>query len=462
MPKKINRSVFIAAVHKLYGDIQTITRQQVLKMCDTEKLEKPNWLFNEKQYRTHNRGVYSLTPSNALQMYSPHLRNESLVTAKREKTVSKAMPPVVPTVPVASAPIEVVNQADMALAAVNLNTPTSISLIPDLALGYVPFGHFFDVRTIVRSGKFYPTYITGLSGNGKTMMIEQVCASEKREMIRVNITIETDEDDLIGGFRLVDGRTVWQNGPVVVAMERGAVLLLDEIDLGSNKLMCLQPILEGKPIYLKKINKIVTPMPGFTVMATANTKGKGSDDGRFIGTNVLNEAFLERFSITLEQEYPSAKTEEKILSNVLNKSNVQDNDFVSKLVQWAEITRKSFFEDAVSEIISTRRLVHICEAFVIFNQDRKKAVQLCLNRFDADTKNSFMDLYKKMDETIDPQPQEVSTTSSVKANETIDVNALTGAVTKPPTGPTPLAHEPTSTAGGLDQEGRSSMVANIT
>jgi MoxR-like ATPase len=266
----------------------------------------------------------------------------------------------------------------------------------------VPFGNFTDVRQIINSRKFYPMYVTGLSGNGKTMMIEQVCAVEKREMIRVNVTIETDEDDLLGGFRLVDGRTVWQNGPVIVAMERGAVLLIDEVDLGSNKLMCLQPVLEGKPVYLKKINKVITPMPGFNIVATANTKGKGSDDGRFIGTNIMNEAFLERFSITMEQEYPSIKTEEKILSNVLGASGIEDKDFVSKLVQWADVIRKSFYEGAVSEIISTRRLVHICEAFIIFGQKREKAIQLCLNRFDIDTKNSFLDLYKKLDETINP------------------------------------------------------------
>jgi MoxR-like ATPase len=224
-------------------------------------------------------------------------------------------------------------------------------------------------------------------------------------MVRVNITIETDEDDLIGGFRLVDGRTVWQNGPVIVAMERGAVLLLDEVDLGSNKMMCLQPVLEGKPVYLKKINKVITPQAGFNIIATANTKGKGSDDGRFIGTNVMNEAFLERFSITMEQEYPPAKTEQKILNNVLGQSGIVEPEFTEKLVQWAEVIRKSFYEGAVSEIISTRRLVHICEAFAIFNQNREKAIQLCLNRFDVDTKNSFLDLYKKLDETINPIPE---------------------------------------------------------
>jgi MoxR-like ATPase len=236
------------------------------------------------------------------------------------------------------------------------------------------------------------------------MMIEQVCAAEKRELIRVNITIETDEDDLIGGFRLVDGRTVWHNGPVIQAMERGAILLLDEVDLGSNKMMCLQPVLEGNSIFIKKINKRISPMPGFNIIATANTKGKGSDDGRFIGTNVMNEAFLERFSITLEQEYPAIKVETKILNNVLKASGIEDNKFVDLLVQWADVVRKSFMDGAVTEIISTRRLVHICEAFAIFNRNREKAIQLCLNRFDIDTKNSFMELYKKLDETINPLP----------------------------------------------------------
>jgi midasin (ATPase involved in ribosome maturation) len=292
------------------------------------------------------------------------------------------------------------------------DTVASISLVPEKATGYVPFGNFNDVRQIIKSGKYYPMYITGLSGNGKTMMIEQVCAAEKRDMVRVNITIETDEDDLLGGFRLVDGRTVWQNGPVIVAMERGAILLLDEVDLGSNKMMCLQPVLEGKSIYLKKINRVITPAAGFNIIATANTKGKGSDDGRFIGTNVMNEAFLERFSITMEQEYPSAKIEEKILTNVLATSGLIDGDFVKKLVSWADIVRKSFYEGAVSEIISTRRLVHICEAYAIFNQNREKSIQLCLNRFDIDTKASFLDLYKKLDETITP-PVAATTTAPV-------------------------------------------------
>jgi MoxR-like ATPase len=233
------------------------------------------------------------------------------------------------------------------------------------------------------------------------MMAEQICAAEKREFVRANITIETDEDDLLGGFRLVEGQTVFQPGPVTIAMERGALLLLDEVDLGSNKLMCLQPVLEGKPIYLKKVNKVIHPAPGFNIIATANTKGKGSDDGRFIGTNVMNEAFLERFAITMEQEYPSQATEKKILNNVLSTSNIEDTDFTERLTLWADSIRKAFYDGAVADIISTRRLVNICEAYVIFGQNRLKALDLCLSRFDTDTKSAFIDLYEKLDETVD-------------------------------------------------------------
>jgi hypothetical protein len=372
MPKIIDRSIFVNAAHIMFGsDTDVLTREQVLEVCAQHNMTYPTWLTNDPANRA-GRGMYRLP----------------VIDTKSVKT--KAAKPDVKTEHVESAPA-------MAVAAIPLNAHQPLNLLPTKATGYVPFGHFNDVRAVVKSRKFYPMYITGLSGNGKTMMVEQVCAVEKRECVRVNITVETDEDDLLGGFRLIDGRTVWQNGPVISAMERGAILLLDEVDLGSNKLMCLQPVLEGKPVYLKKINKVITPVDGFNIIATANTKGKGSDDGRFIGTNVMNEAFLERFSVTVEQEYPVLKVETKILHNIID-----DNEFIDKLVSWADVIRKSFAEGAVSEIISTRRLVHICEAYLIFNRDREKAINLCLNRFDADTKSSFMDLYKKLDETINP------------------------------------------------------------
>jgi midasin (ATPase involved in ribosome maturation) len=270
------------------------------------------------------------------------------------------------------------------------------NLIPDKDDTFVQFGNFKDIKRIIQSRLFYPTFITGLSGNGKTFGVEQVCAQLKRELIRVNITIETDEDDLIGGFRLVNGETAWHNGPVVEALERGAILLLDEIDLASNKILCLQSILEGKGVFLKKIGRFVKPAAGFNVVATANTKGKGSDDGRFIGTNVLNEAFLERFPVTFEQEYPSVTNEVKILEKVAQTLNVNDLEFCKRLADWADIIRKTFYDGGIEEIISTRRLVHIIRAYSIF-QDKAKAIQVCVNRFDDETKQSFLELYDKVD-----------------------------------------------------------------
>ena len=270
------------------------------------------------------------------------------------------------------------------------------NLIPEKDDTFVKFGNFTDVKKIIQSRLFYPTFITGLSGNGKTFSVEQACAQLGRELIRVNITIETDEDDLIGGFRLVDGATVWHNGPVIEALERGAILLLDEIDLASNKILCLQSVLEGKGVFLKKIGRFVKPSAGFNVIATANTKGKGSDDGRFIGTNVLNEAFLERFPVTFEQSYPAPSVEQKILEGIALDLGVEDRDFCKRLVDWADIIRKTFYDGGIEEIISTRRLVHIIRAYSIFG-NKAKAIDVCTARFDDETKQSFLELYDKVD-----------------------------------------------------------------
>ena len=270
------------------------------------------------------------------------------------------------------------------------------NLIPDKDDTFVKFGNFNDIKKIIQSRLFYPTFITGLSGNGKTFSVEQACAQLKRELIRVNITVETDEDDLIGGFRLVNGETAWHNGPVIEALERGAILLLDEIDLASNKILCLQSVLEGKGVFLKKIGRFVKPSDGFNVIATANTKGKGSDDGRFIGTNVLNEAFLERFPVTFEQSYPAPVVEQKILEGIALDLGVEDRDFCKRLVDWSDVSRKTFYDGGIEEIISTRRLVHIIRAYSIFN-DKAKAIQVCVNRFDDETKQSFLELYDKID-----------------------------------------------------------------
>jgi len=302
---------------------------------------------------------------------------------------------------------ERVEEIERSFSAPAVLPATEQNLIPDKDDTFVKFGNFNDIKKIIQSRLFYPTFITGLSGNGKTFSVEQACAQLKRELIRVNITIETDEDDLLGGFRLVNGETAWHNGPVLEALERGAILLLDEIDLASNKILCLQSILEGKGVFLKKIGKFVKPKSGFNVVATANTKGKGSDDGRFIGTNVLNEAFLERFPVTFEQSYPTKATEEKILEGVALDLGVEDREFCKLIVEWADTIRKTFYDGGgIDEIISTRRLVHIIRAYSIF-QDKAKAIQVCTNRFDDFTKQAFLELYDKVDANF-KMPTEVS------------------------------------------------------
>ena len=324
------------------------------------------------------------------------------------------LPTDVPTVPKEIVvPKQVVaeptTQTTVNLVATNMETQ---NLVPPKFEGFVPWGHHNTIKQIVKSGLFYPVFVTGLSGNGKTLMIEQIHAEMKKELIRVNITIETDEDDLLGGFRLVNGETKFVPGPVIEAMERGCTLLLDECDLGSNKLLALQPVLEGKGVYLKKVNKWVTPKEGFNVMATANTKGKGSEDGRFIGTNILNEAFLERFAITIEQPYATSAVEKKIVLGSMKKYGKVDEDFATNLVTWSEVIRKTFFDGGVDEVISTRRLDHITKAFAIFG-DKMKSIELCVARFDEETKESFLDLYTKIDEGVDPLAENTSENDDV-------------------------------------------------
>jgi hypothetical protein len=296
---------------------------------------------------------------------------------------------------------------------------TPQNLIPDKDDTFVKFGNFNDIKKIIQSRIFYPAFITGLSGNGKTLSVEQSCSQLKRELIRVNITVETDEDDLIGGFRLVNGETAWHNGPVIEALERGAILLLDEIDLASNKILCLQSVLEGKGVFLKKIGRFVKPAAGFNVIATANTKGKGSEDGRFIGTNVLNEAFLERFPVTFEQSYPAPATEQKILEGVALDLGVEDRDFCKRLCNWSDIIRKTFYDGAIEEIISTRRLVHIIRAYSIFG-DKAKAIQVCINRFDDVSKQAFLELYDKVD--VDFQMPSETPELTIEVGTEIDIN----------------------------------------
>lgn len=292
--------------------------------------------------------------------------------------------------------------------------------VPELDKYFVKWGHFSDVKAIIASGAFYPVYITGLSGNGKTIMVEQGCAQAKREYIRVQITPETDEDDLIGGFRLVNGETVFAEGPVIKAMKQGAILLIDELDRGSNKIMCLQGVLEGKPVLIKKTGEVVKPANGFNVIATANTKGKGSDDGRFIAANIIDEAFLERFTITMEQPYPSSSVERKIVLKHMEKFGKADTDFADTLTTWSETIRKTFLDGGIDDLVSTRRLCHIVQTFSIFG-DRKKSIELCVNRFDEDTKEAFLDLYEKVDATVN---QQTPSLDDMMENPMEDLNQL--------------------------------------
>ena len=309
--------------------------------------------------------------------------------------------PIAPSVQPAPVPA-VSNPAQMPVAAKTstLNVLDNVKIIPEKMINYVPFGHFKDVKGIIKSKIFFPVFVTGLSGNGKTLMIEQVCASLKRELFRVNITIETDEDDLMGGHTLQGGDIMFREGPVIKAMRKGAVLLLDEVDLGSNKLMCLQSVLEGKGYLIKKTGEWVTPAKGFTILATANTKGQGSDDGKFIGTQIMNEAMLERFAITMQQEYPPVKTEKSILAKEMELTGAVDSDFVEKLVDWADIIRKSYYEGAIDDVVTTRRLVHIVNAFRMFG-DKMKSIEMCISRFDEETRASILDLYTKVDDGVD-------------------------------------------------------------
>ena len=370
----------VASIREFLGeDRQTITRPELKAWHVESDMSWPGWI--QKLVMT-KRGEYYLPDESG--KYAVDASPMTLNAEDSAKVYQAAADSVAADSVVAMAPkaIEVLDEQD--------------SYVPERFDGYVPWGNFNTVKDVVKSKIFYPLFITGMTGNGKTLMVKEICAKLKREFVRANITIETDEDDLLGGFRLMNGETVWHDGPVVMAMKRGAVLLLDEIDLASNKIMALQPILEGSSIYLKKIGKWVHPTPGFNVIATANTKGQGSDDGRYIGTNVMNESFLERFPVTVEQTYPTNKIEEKILVNELGKQDKVDEPFVKNLVKWADVIRKTFMDGGVDEIISTRRLVHIIGAFCIFD-NKMKAIEMCVSRFDTETKDSFLDLYTKVD-----------------------------------------------------------------
>ena len=374
-------------------DLSSVSKTDLSEIADSVDMAFPHWITRVPTYKV-GRGTWFVPVDD---------NTASTVKAKAPVKVESGSPESA-----GKADDSVVISADeIVKAAVVDDRPTMVEMtkgttsvvtnVPDKDPLFVPFGNFSDVESIFKSNMFYPVYVTGLSGNGKTFMIEQAAAKASRELFRVNITVETDEDDLLGGFRLVNGETVWFDGPVVEAMRKGAILLLDEVDLASTKIMCLQPILEGKGVFLKKINEFVECAPGFNIVATANTKGKGDDTGNFIGAGVLNEAFLERFPITVEQEYPTNAVEKKILGKVFDKLNISDSEFIDKLVSWADIIRKTYMEGAIDQLITTRRLVHISNAYAIFNMDRMKAITMCVNRFDEETKVAMTDLYTKVD-----------------------------------------------------------------
>ena len=368
---------FIQALIEEYGD--TVTSKQILDFAESRNEAIPYFLLRDEKKKI-GRGKYRLCSRASL--LKKNTVSHAIATALDKVDAAETAPAMAPAAVTQIASKRALNVTE--------------SFVPDRLDTYVPFGFYDKLRNILNSKLFYTVYVTGLSGNGKTLMIEQVCAALGRELIRVNITKRTDETDLIGSYELIDGNTVRREGPVLTAMRRGAVLLLDEVDLGTEDLLCLQPVLEGKPYFDKKTGEIVHAAFGFNVIATANTKGKGDADGRFMGANVLNEAFLERFAITVEQEYPDSKVEKKILSKMFESLGVADDTFIDRLITWAELIRKSYFDGAVDELISTRRLVHISKAFAIF-KDRLTAIELCLNRFDAETKTAFLDLYTKVD-----------------------------------------------------------------
>ena len=367
-------------------DLSKMDKHDLQGVANSVEMKFPHWLTRVPTYKV-DRGLWMVPVDGA-----PAIK----AVADSSVGVDKAPDPItVTSKPTAPA---VVPTVDLAKGINGIGQ----SHVPEKDDLFVPFGSFTDMVSILKSEMFYPVFVTGLSGNGKTLMIDQACAKAKRALYRINITIETDEDDLLGGFRLVNGETVWFDGPVVEAMRTGSVLLLDEVDLASTKIMCLQPILEGKGVFLKKINEYVECQPGFNILATANTKGKGDDTGNFIGVGVLNEAFLERFPITVEQDYPATPIEKKILSKVFDSLSISDNEFIEKLVNWADIIRKTYQEGAIDELVTTRRLVHISNAYAIFNMDRMKAIEMCVNRFDDETKTAMVDLYTKVDGGVDP------------------------------------------------------------
>lgn len=406
---KKNKEQYLEHLRQEFS-IRVFLRKELKDFNNRHGYKNIKWFLDDPQYKV-SHGKYSLNT------------NSSETISESTATVSFEQPEV----------------SESAMLNAYTSNNTTENMVPKVDPLFVKHGHYNLINKIISSKQFYPIFVTGLSGNGKTFGIEQACANANREMFRVNITIETDEDDLLGGFRLVNDCTKWFDGPVIRAMKTGGVLLLDEVDLGSNKLLCLQPVLEGKGILLKKINQYVTPAPGFTIIATANTKGQGSESGKFIGTNILNEAFLERFCATFEQEYPTEAIEKKIIERVFNNNDLSDShieDFVMKLVTWAFGTRKTYESGGTSDLISTRRLVHIANAYNILGHPtdndvkaigkvRKQAIEMCISRFDEYTKESFMNFYTAIDPYVSGNPVETSNPDVVDFSQMNDSDIST-------------------------------------
>lgn len=391
-----DREEFLTKMETAYPNQAVFSKEEIENVVG----DVPYWLNNTKRYNFKENGEYNMTELFGGSTATVNVRQGTPVPSQVNTTFNSPV-------------------ADATTAATLNIIEDNVKIIPEKMTNYVPFGHFKDVKNIIKSKIFFPVFVTGLSGNGKTLMIEQVCAQLKRELFRVNVTIETDEDDLMGGHTLENGNLKYREGPVLKAMRKGAVLLLDEVDLGSNKLMCLQSVLEGKGYLIKKTGEYVKPKEGFTILATANTKGQGSDDGKFVGTQLMNEAMLERFAVTMLQEYPPLSVEKKIVAGemALNDGTV-DTDFVEKLVDWASVIRKTFYEGAIDEVITTRRLVHIVNAWKMFD-DRMKSIEMCISRFDEETRTSFLDLYTKVDAGVNVD-------ESLDGENPIDGNGDTG------------------------------------
>ena len=401
-----NREKFKEAIINKFGD-SNFNTDEAKAVCKSIGLTDSQYKTIYTHVMRHvkvDKGIYAFPSAHAFGSGKKTIKvSPAVVKAEKKKTLQSDMDVISSTDEVAQKWEKKAKEAKASFEKpktvskpVAKTKSSTISLIPKSDPQYVTWGHFKDIKTIISSKIFYPVFVTGLSGNGKTSMIHEVCAKLKRDLIRINITVETDEDDLLGGFRLKNGETVWEDGPLIVAMKTGAVALIDEVDLASHKIMCLQPVMEGQPIYLKKINEIVYPQKGFNIVATANTKGKGSEDGRFMGTNILNEAFLDRFSATFYQEYPAPAQEARILKKQFQMYEIEEDVFVDNLVKWADVIRQSFKQGAVDDIITTRRLIDITKTFSIF-RDKMKSIVLCLERFDDETRESFVDFYTKVD-----------------------------------------------------------------